>query len=233
YDPFFHYVAFRGIVNALSEQAARVFRFHEQEQLHEEIIDTGLARIYQSHLEVARRIAHTAGMEIRLTLLTGKAFAKILHHVQQVQPWLLVLGRIGIHSQQDEMDLGSNAENLLRLAPCHVLLSHGTYYPPLEMKAQESVNWTREAEERMDRVPAAVRDMVRSAILRHALESGHSVITAAIVEQALKNFISSPPERSGTPHLNWTGPESSALNEIGMRPVVGPPLSPRQPPEEG
>ncbi|RMF88431.1 MAG: universal stress protein, partial [Nitrospinota bacterium] len=106
YDPFFHYVAFRGIVNALSEQAARVFRFHEQEQLHEEVIDTGLARIYQSHLEVARRIAHTAGMEIRLTLLTGKAFAKILHHVQQVQPWLLVLGRIGIHSQRDEMDLG-------------------------------------------------------------------------------------------------------------------------------
>src|SRR5262250_3521788 len=48
YDPFLHYVAFNGIVSVLSEQASKVFRFKEQEQLHEEIIDTGLAKIYQS-----------------------------------------------------------------------------------------------------------------------------------------------------------------------------------------
>ena len=57
YDPFLHYIAFNGIVDVLSEQASKVFRFKEQEQLHEEIIDTGLAKIYQSHLEVARDIA--------------------------------------------------------------------------------------------------------------------------------------------------------------------------------
>jgi len=53
YDPYLHYSVFNGIVNVLTEQAAKVFRFEEQNQLHEEIIDTGLAQIYQSHLEVA------------------------------------------------------------------------------------------------------------------------------------------------------------------------------------
>ena len=53
YDPFLHYVMFNGLVGVLSEKASKVFKFKEQEALHEEIIDTGLAKIYQSHLEVA------------------------------------------------------------------------------------------------------------------------------------------------------------------------------------
>src|SRR5439155_19765320 len=76
YDPFLHYVAFNGIVTVLSEQASKVFRFKEQQQLHEEIVDSGLAKIYQSHLEVARQIAHADGVEVQLTLLPGKAFEK-------------------------------------------------------------------------------------------------------------------------------------------------------------
>ena len=116
YDPFLHYVAFNGIVDVLSEQAAKVFRFKEQEQLHEEIIDTGLAKIYQSHLEVAREIARADGVEVQLTLLPGKAFEKLLQHVRKVKPWMLILGRIGIHSQPGEMDLGEQYRE--SLAPC-------------------------------------------------------------------------------------------------------------------
>jgi hypothetical protein len=44
HDPYLHYSVFNGIVNVLTEQAAKVFRF-EENQLHEEIIDTGLAKI--------------------------------------------------------------------------------------------------------------------------------------------------------------------------------------------
>ena len=67
------------------------------------------------------------GVDIELTLLPGKVFEKVLQHARKTQPWMLILGRIGIHSQRDEMDLGSNTENLLRLAPCHVLLSSSVY----------------------------------------------------------------------------------------------------------
>src|SRR5262247_3544223 len=55
YDPYLHYAMFNGIVGVLNEKASKIFRFKEQEQLHEEIIDTGLAKIYQSHLEIARK----------------------------------------------------------------------------------------------------------------------------------------------------------------------------------
>jgi nucleotide-binding universal stress UspA family protein len=189
YDPFLHYVAFNGIVDVLSEQAAKVFRFKEQEQLHEEIIDTGLAKIYQSHLEVARQIADEDGVEIQLTLLPGKAFEKVLQHARKVKPWLLVLGRIGIHSQPDDLDLGSNTENLLRLAPCHVLLSSSTHIPPLDLRAEESINWTDEAEARMARVPPLVKGIARTAILRFAIERGHSVVTSDVIEQAMEAFM--------------------------------------------
>jgi nucleotide-binding universal stress UspA family protein len=189
YDPFLHYVAFNGIVDVLSEQASKVFRFKEQEQLHEEIIDTGLAKIYQSHLEVAREIARADGVEVQLTLLPGKAFEKLLQHVRKVKPWMLILGRIGIHSQPGEMDLGSNTENLLRLAPCHVLLSNGTYVPPIDLRAEESINWSREAEERMQRVPPLVKGIARTAILRFAMERGHSVVTSDVIEQAMEAFM--------------------------------------------
>ena len=46
--PYLHYAMFNGIVGVLNEKASKIFRFKEQEQLHEEIIDTGLAKIYQS-----------------------------------------------------------------------------------------------------------------------------------------------------------------------------------------
>jgi nucleotide-binding universal stress UspA family protein len=189
YDPFLHYVAFNGIVDVLSEQASKVFRFKEQEQLHEEIIDTGLAKIYQSHLEVAREIARADGVDVQLTLLPGKAFEKLLQHVRKVKPWMLILGRIGIHSQPGEMDLGSNTENLLRLAPCHVLLSSGTYVPPIDLRAEESINWSKEAEERMQRVPPLVKGIARTAILRFAMERGHSVVTSDVIEQAMEAFM--------------------------------------------
>jgi predicted Zn-ribbon and HTH transcriptional regulator len=166
-----------------------VFRFKEQEQLHEEIIDTGLAKIYQSHLEVAREIARADGVDVQLTLLPGKAFEKLLQHVRKVKPWMLILGRIGIHSQPGEMDLGSNTENLLRLAPCHVLLSSGTYVPPIDMRAEESINWSREAEERLQRVPPLVKGIARTAILRFAMERGHSVVTSDVIEQAMEAFM--------------------------------------------
>jgi nucleotide-binding universal stress UspA family protein len=52
YDPYLHYSVFSRIAGVLSEEAAEVFRFEEQNQLHEDIIDSGLAKIYRSHLEV-------------------------------------------------------------------------------------------------------------------------------------------------------------------------------------
>jgi nucleotide-binding universal stress UspA family protein len=189
YDPYLHYSVFNGIVNVLTEQAAKVFRFEEQNQLHEEIIDTGLAQIYQSHLEIGERMGSEAGVAIRKTLLDGKPFQKILDHARKTKPWLIVVGRIGVHSPKDETGLGSNAENILRAAPCDVLLSTRLEVPRLDVRAEETVRWTPEAEERMTHVPEQVKGIARTGVLRLALEKGHSVITSAVIDEAMDRFM--------------------------------------------
>lgn len=188
YDPYLHYAMFNSIVGVLSAQAAKIFRFKEQEQLHEEIIDTGLARIYQSHLEIAKKVAAEDGVELSITLHAGKAFEKLLDHIRKVKPWMLIVGKIGVHSD-DTMDIGGNAENLLRLAPCHVMLVSGKYYPPLDVKAEESMKWTTEALQRMERVPAFVRGIARTAVLRYALEKGHSIVSSSVIDEVMAIFM--------------------------------------------
>src|SRR5919108_3671568 len=189
YDPYLHYAMFNGIVGVLNEKASKIFRFKEQEQLHEEIIDTGLAKIYQSHLEIARKLAAEEGVDLSITLLDGKCFEKILTFARKEQPWLLILGRVGVHSDEHETDLGSNTENLLRLAPCNVLLTGGTFYPPLDVKAEEIISWTEEAEARMERVPPQVKGVARTALLRYAIEQGHTVITNKVIDEAMAIFM--------------------------------------------
>src|SRR5712691_11035034 len=189
YDPYLHYAMFNGIVGVLNEKASKIFRFKEQEQLHEEIIDTGLAKIYQSHLEIGRKLAAEDGVDLAITLLDGKCFDQVLTFARKEQPWLLILGRIGVHSDATEVDLASNTENLLRLAPCNVLLTGGKFYPPLDVKAEEIIAWTEEAEARMERVPPQVKSIARTALLRYAIEQGHTVITNKVIDEAMAIFM--------------------------------------------
>jgi nucleotide-binding universal stress UspA family protein len=183
FDPYFHYVAFNRIAGVLSEEAGKVFRFKDQEKLHEEIIDSGLAKIYQGHLHVAESIAEEQGVEVETVLLDGKPYDAIGKYLHQVKPSLLVIGKTGIHADP-ELDIGGNAENLLRNVECAVLLSQQAYQPAVDVIAEASVSWTTEAEKRMENVPSFVRNMARMSILRYAQEKGHTVITERIVEEA-------------------------------------------------
>ena len=188
YDPYLHYAMFNSIVNVLTEKASKVFKFKEQEKLHEDVIDTGLAKIYQSHLEVARRIAEEEDVDLKITLLDGKAFEKMLQYVRREKPWLLVLGRIGVHSDED-MDIGSNTENLLRMAPCNILLSSQRYIPPVDVQAEESMIWTEPATRLLNRAPEFARGVARTTVHRWAMERGHSVITQKVIEQAMATIL--------------------------------------------
>jgi len=188
YDPYLHYAVFNSIVDVLSEKASKVFRFKEQEALHEEIIDTGLAKIYESHLRVAQATAAEEGVELPITLLDGKVFERVLRFARERRPWLLVMGRIGVHSDP-AMDMGSNTEQLLRLAPCNVLVTSRTWLPPIDVRAEASVVWTPEAEAMMERVPAAARGIARTAVLRWCTERGHSVVSSGDVDTALAELM--------------------------------------------
>jgi nucleotide-binding universal stress UspA family protein len=183
FDPYYHYVAFNRIAGVLSEEASKIFRFQEQEKLHEEIIDSGLAKIYDGHLQVAKDIAADYGIPIQTELLDGKPQDAILRYLHDLQPSLLVVGKLGIHADS-ELDIGGNAENLLRNAPCAVLLGQREFRPQIERIAEVTVSWTHEAEARLGRAPEFVQGMARMAILRYAQERGHTVITERIVDEA-------------------------------------------------
>lgn len=183
FDPYYHYVAFNRIAGVLSEEAGKVFKFKEQEKLHEEIIDSGLAKIYEGHLSVAESIAENFGITIETELLAGKAHDAIEKYIHKVKPSLLVIGKLGIHADPD-LDIGGNAENLLHNVDCSILLSQREHQPELDVLADATTSWTKEAEKRMERVPEFVQNMARMAILRYAQERGHTVITESIVEEA-------------------------------------------------
>jgi len=184
FDPQFHYVAFNSIAKVLSTEAASVFRFKEQERLHEEIIDSGLAKIYQGHLEGADALAREAGTVLATRLVAGKAFEQLLRYAAEARPWLLVLGRTGVHSDTS-MDLGSVTENLLRRLSCNLLVSARSFEPPVEKTAAATIAWTEEAEQRISRVPEFARGMARSAILRHAAREGHTVVTSDVIDAVM------------------------------------------------
>ena len=188
YDPYLHYTLFNGIVNVLTAEASSVFKFADQEKLHEEIIDTGLAKIYQAHLEVAQKVAEDAGADIEITLLDGKAFQRVLRHVNQTRPWLMVMGRVGVHSGED-MDIGATSENLLRSVPCDVLVTSSRFMPPVDVQAEAAIEWTPSAEKKMERVPDFVKGVATMSIIRWAMEHGHSIITPSVINSAMGDLL--------------------------------------------
>src|SRR5260370_29302873 len=117
YDPYLHYAMFNGIVGVLNEKASKIFRFKEQEQMHEEIIDTGLAKIYQSHLEIARKLAAADGLDLDIPLLPAKCFHNILPFSRKQHPSLLILGPVALHSHDHDLHPAPHTQNLLRHAP--------------------------------------------------------------------------------------------------------------------
>jgi len=121
FDPDFHQVVFRELVGVLSEEAREIFDFEGQQQLHDEVIDRGLERLGQKVLQTALLEAKQAGVPVETALLKGKFFEQIVEAAEQLEPSLLVIGRFGRH-HVDISDLGSTTENLLRSAPCSVLL---------------------------------------------------------------------------------------------------------------
>ncbi len=203
YDPHYHHIAFNGIAKILSGEMGEVFKSDEQEKLHEDVIDKGLEKIYQGHLESALKKVMESGIKLKTTLLEGKPYDQILKYIEKVEPTLLVLGRTGIHAI-DGLDLGSATENILRNAKCNVLITKSRqkvetnpFYEDEEIVKKEimreqaeeeaasvaAVSWTDDANSLISKVPAFVRPMVVDEVENYARTKGRSEITKEIVEE--------------------------------------------------
>jgi len=141
---------------------------------------------------MGERIAKARGMEIKTTLLAGKVYNEILKHIRTTKPNLLVIGRFGLH-HLPESDMGSNAENLLRLAPCSIFLGARGFNPEEIIKTGKDtlpqIEWTEGALKRLEKVPPFAKGMAKKAIEDYARENNHPQITEKVMDEATNKLL--------------------------------------------
>jgi nucleotide-binding universal stress UspA family protein len=194
FDVEYHHVVFNNIKDVLSVQASKVFKFEEQEELHNNIIDKGLLKLCQANLKRAEVMAQEfPDVPIKTQILVGKPFQVILQWAEEVKPSLLVLARHGAH-RIDGTDLGSQAENLVRLPACNVLLT-GTAgirpedIPWIEEDGMASLPWAPDAEVRILRVPPFAQGIARRAVEEFTVEQGGEIVTNSRLDEAIRKLL--------------------------------------------
>ncbi len=192
YDTDYHRHAFRSLSGVLSEEAGRLFRFSEQERLHEEVIDKGLGRIYQDHLATASEIAKQNSVAIKTTLLEGKPSDAVIRHVEAASPFLFILGKTGVH-ESPSLDIGSLTERSLRRTSCNLLISSRRYAPDAEISAKPAGKgnapvWEEAARSILEAIPQFARGIVRLMVEDAAKKEGLSIINPAFMRKVRKNM---------------------------------------------
>src|SRR5438067_2540029 len=197
FDVEYHHVVFHNIKDVLSYQASKVFKFEEQEELHNNIIDKGLLKLCQANLKRAEVMAQEfPGVPLKTQILVGKPFQVIMQWAEEIKPSLLVLARHGAH-RIEGTELGSQAENLVRLATCNVLLA-GTGgvkpedIPWIEEDGVAGLPWAPEAEVRILRVPPFAQGIARRAVEEYVLEQTKgepATVTNPRLDEAIRKLL--------------------------------------------
>ncbi len=204
FDPGLHRTVFGSLSATLSKEAANTFRFSEQEDLHNDIIDRSLADLYTRHLEHAADIARELGIEATTRLVQGKPFHILCTLAGELGSDLIVVGHSGMHRSRYS-DIGSNTERVAELATTNVLVVRnppsGTGTTGEEQKtatpgpdaipdnaSRTALLWSDEAKKRLENVPGFARPMAIMAIERYAKEHRISTITPEVMNRAREKF---------------------------------------------
>src|ERR687896_1107544 len=126
-------------------------------------------------------------------ILVGKPFQVVMQWAEEVRPSLLVLARHGAH-RIEGTELGSQAENVVRMTPYNVLLI-GTVgvrpedIPWIEEDGVASIPWAPEAEVRILRVPPFAQGIARKAVEEFVLEQGGDIVTNRLLDEAIRKLL--------------------------------------------
>jgi hypothetical protein len=132
-------------------------------------------------------------VELVTQILIGKPFQVVLQWAEEIQPSLLLLGRHGGH-RITGTDIGSQADNLLRLAPCSVLVTGTTGIKPedipwIEEDGKAGLPWAPEAEVRILRVPPFAQGIARRAVEEYVMEHGAELVTNRWLDDAIRKLL--------------------------------------------
>ncbi len=194
FDVEYHHDVFSNIKDVLSVRAAKVFKFEEQEELHNNIIDKGLLKLCQANIKRAQVMAEEfPDVAIETQILVGKPFQVVMQWIEEVQPSLLVLGRHGAH-RIDGTRLGSQVDNLLRLAPCNTLVTGAVGIKPedipwIEEDGEAGLPWAPDAEVRILRVPPFAQGIAQRAVEEFVIEQGADIVTTAWLDKAIQKLL--------------------------------------------
>jgi nucleotide-binding universal stress UspA family protein len=160
--------------------------------------DCALAGRPSRALDAARAAARLHDQEVSFVVTEGKPFDRLLKQCAERRPWLLVLGRTGAGADEAEDDMGSTAANLLRLAPCNVLMTSGAVIArkdeshanrraaaPPPAPALRSLRWMPDAEALLEDVPTEQRGTMIRAVEDGARRMGIKVITADAIDRVM------------------------------------------------
>ena len=87
FDVEYHHVVFGNIKDVLSVQASKIFKFEEQEELHNNIIDKGLLKLCKANIKRAEVMAEEfPDVEVETQILVGKPFDCILSLIHISEP---------------------------------------------------------------------------------------------------------------------------------------------------
>lgn len=223
FDVQYHHVVFNNIKDVLSVQASKVFKFEEQEELHNNIIDKGLLRLCKANVKRAAVMASEyPEVEIETQVLIGKPFDVLLKWAEEIDPSLIVVARHGSH-RIEGTDLGSQADNLVHLSDTNILLIGTEQVRPeeipwIEEDGEAGLEWAPEAEVRILRVPPFALGIARKAVEEFVLEhyGPGSRYAAAFVPNPKdeKKYQGAPPAANGTAEVAREALASGAAPSI-------------------
>ncbi|MEE8477310.1 MAG: universal stress protein, partial [Gemmatimonadales bacterium] len=194
FDVEYHHAVFNNIKDVLSVKAGKVFKFEEQEELHNNIIDKGLLKLSQTHIRRAEVMAQEfPDVPVQSQILVGKPFQVILQWVEEIEPTLLIIGRHGGH-RIEGTEMGSQTENLIRMAPANVLVTGIEGITPedipwLEEDGEAGLPWAPDAEVRIQRVPPFAQGIARRAVEEYTIEQGGATVTNHWLDQAIQKLL--------------------------------------------
>ncbi len=199
FDPGLHRTVFGSLSSTLSREAGNAFKFAEQEELHNEIIDRSLADLYSRHLGHAAKIAAEEEVVAKTRLTQGKPFQILCTLAEELGTDLIVTGHSGMHRSQYS-DIGSNTERVAEHAKTNVLVVRNTRAGKLTGDIQENavsgpeqttsfshqpdIIWSDDAKKRLEIVPRFARPMAVMAIERYAKERKIAMITPEVMTAA-------------------------------------------------
>ena len=194
FDVEYHHAVFNNIKDVLSVKAGKVFKFEEQEELHNNIIDKGLLKLCQTNIKRAEVMAQEfPDVEVQSQILVGKPFQVILQWVEEIEPTLLIIGRHGGH-RIEGTEMGSQTENLIRMALANVLVTGIEGITPedipwIEEDGEAGLEWAPDAEVRIQRVPPFAQGIARRAVEEYTIEQGGAMVTKHWLDQAIQKLL--------------------------------------------